>query len=123
MPVVDANEPSVSGAIAVGEAPPVTDCQSARTTVPALSNATIQNRNGTVFAVPSVAPTALVLMLVAAVTVRQIGPPLAIVESRNGIRTGSPALGSAPATVLMATVRMLDPTEAVSPKLIGALKP
>src|SRR5690349_21037519 len=122
MPVVDCSVPSFSGLMA-GVAAPAPECHSAKTAVPPLLKATIQNRNGLLLWEAKVAPVALVLMESAELIVTQMGSPFALVVSRNGIRTGSPALGSAPATVLTATVRRLDPTEADRLRLIGALNP
>src|ERR1039458_8417297 len=96
----------------------------AGTSVPALLNSTTQNLNGTLpDCEPSDAPAALVLIDRGDAVDTQIGPPLAIVASRNAHRIGLIADGVDPLLPLNVNTSVLAVTDAVIDRLLHASNP
>ena len=82
----------------------------------------IHTRNGTLFAVPSVAPEGMV-MLCAPVTTPHTGVPVVNVVDRNGIDTGLVEDGVEPLAPVTVIVSALAEAEADKPKFTGTVKP
>src|SRR5215510_13089810 len=98
--------PSLIGTTCVGLAPPTMQLITPKRSVPASLNPTIQIRNGTLLTVPSVDPDDTVND-VAAVSVNTTKSPTFVLALRKMTWTGSSALGSLPASVLIAMVSWL----------------
>src|ERR1039458_9660800 len=90
--------------------------------VPPLSSTKIQRRNGTLLAVPSVAPDGTTTES-AEVIDAHTGVPVASVADRKGTDTGLLALGADPFAPTTLMVRLLPVAPAVSPRLTGISKP
>src|ERR1039458_7525921 len=90
--------------------------------VPPLSSMKIQRRNGTLLAVPSVAPDGTTTES-AEVIAAHTGVPVASVADRKGTDTGLLALGADPFAPTTLMVRLLPAAPAVIPRLTGMSKP